>query len=226
MHIGEYETNFSALLPYMPQLEQGALLTLWISLLSLLVSFPLGLAGALIRTSANRAVRNLMAAYVEIFRNIPIIVVLYLLFFILPENGIPLSGLQAGVLGLTLNSTAFVIEIFRGGLNAIPAGQYEAAQALSLSRGKTFSKIIFPQLLRVVFPSLGNQVVMVVLGSAQASIIGVAELTYRTQSVGAAVFRYFEVFMVAALFYIICVHAISLVWRFIGQRFVKEIASR
>lgn len=226
MHIGDYETDFSALLPYLPQLGQGALLTLWISLLSLLMSFPLGLAGALMRMSTNRVIRYLVAAYVEIFRNIPIIVVLYLLFFILPENGIPLSGMQAGVLGLALNSTAFVIEIFRGGLSAIPHGQYEAAQALSLSRSKTFSKIILPQLLRMVFPSLGNQVVMVVLGSAQASIIGVAELTYRTQSVGSVIFRYFEVFMVAAVFYIICVHAINFIWRSIGQRFVKENISQ
>lgn len=226
MHIGAYDTDFSVLLPYMPQLEQGALLTLWISLLALLISFPLGLLGALLRVSANRVVRYLMATYVELFRNIPIIVVLYLLFFLLPENGLPLTGMQAGVLGLSLNSTAFLIEIFRGGLSAIPAGQYEAAQALSLSRRKTFNKIIFPQLLKVVFPSLGNQVVMVVLGSAQASIIGVAELTYQTQSIGSVVFRYFEVFLVAAIFYIICVHVISYAWRLIGKRFVRETVSR
>ncbi|WP_213992943.1 amino acid ABC transporter permease [Sodalis sp. dw_96] len=226
MHIGEYQTDFSVLLPYMPQLGQGALLTLWISVLSLLLSFPLGLGGSLLRRSPNRLLRGLTAAYVEIFRNIPIIVVLYLLFFVLPANGVPLTGWQAGVLGLTLNSTAFVIEICRGGLSAIPAGQYEAAQALSLSRSKTFSKVILPQLLRVVFPSLGNQVVMVVLGSAQASIIGVAELTYRTQSIGSVVFRYFEVFLVAALFYIICVQLINLIWRLLGKRLVKEIVMR
>jgi polar amino acid transport system permease protein len=141
--------------------------------------------------------------------------VLYLLFYALPV-GLRLSALQAGVLALAVNSTAFCVEIFRGGLSAIPHGQYEAAASLGLRRVHAFRLVIFPQLLRVVFPALGNQVISVVLGSSVASVVGVPELTYETLSIGSITFRYFEIFVLAAVFYIVAAQAISLVWRAVG----------
>ena len=140
---------------------------------------------------------------------------LYLLFYALPA-GLRLSALQAGVLALAVNSTAFCVEIFRGGLSAIPRGQYEAAASLGLHPVLGFRLVIFPQLLRVIFPALGNQVISVVLGSSVASVIGVPELTYETLSIGSMTFRYFELFVVAAILYIVAAQAISLVWRAVG----------
>jgi ABC-type amino acid transport system permease subunit len=98
------------------------------------------------------------------------------------------------VLGLAINSTAYTIEIVRAGFAAIPAGQYEAARSLGLHRLQMFRLVIVPQVFRIVLPTLGNQIVSIVLGSAQASIIGVGELTYQTQSIGSSTFRYFELF--------------------------------
>jgi polar amino acid transport system permease protein len=144
--------------------------------------------------------------------------VLYVLFYALPASGVRLDAFTAGVLGLAINSTAFTIEIFRGGFAAIPAGQYEAAGALGLRRWALMRLVVIPQVFRIVLPSLGNQIVSVVLGSAQASIIGVGELTYQTQSIGSATFRYFELFTIAALFYILCVQAIAAIWRLVSGR--------
>ena len=213
-----YDFNLRVLLPYLPVLGRGALLTIEISALAILISFPCGLLGALMRISDNRALRAFGTAYVETVRNIPLLVVLYVLYYALPVYGVRLDAFAAGVFGLSINSAAFTIEIFRGGFAAIPKGQYEAARALGLAPARIFALIVIPQVFRIVLPSLGNQVVSVVLGSAQASIIGVGELTYQTQSVGSATFRYFELFTLAALFYIVCVQLIGLVWRLFTGR--------
>jgi His/Glu/Gln/Arg/opine family amino acid ABC transporter permease subunit len=215
---GVYDFNLRVLYPYLPTLGWGAVQTLEISALAILLSFPLGLIGALMRISGSRVLRGAATTYVEVVRNIPLLVVLYVLFYVLPLYKVPINAFTAGVLGLTINSTAFTIEIFRGGFSAIAAGQYEAARALGLGRAAIFRLIVVPQVFRIVLPSLGNQLVSVVLGSAQASIIGVGELTYQTQSIGSKTFRYFELFTIAALFYIVCVQIIGQLWRLISGR--------
>src|SRR5262249_34782472 len=130
----------------------------------------------------------------------------------------PTNALTAGVAALAVNSPAFTIEIFRGGFAAVPVAQHDAARALGLRPAPLMAPVVVPQVFRIVLPPLGNQIVSVVLGSAQASIIGVAELTYQTQSIGSSTFRYFELFTIAALFYIACAQLISLVWRLLTGR--------
>ncbi len=180
-----------------------------------MISIPLGLLGAVGRSNRVPILDQAIATFVELIRNVPLLVVLYLLFYALPAR-IRLTALEAGVLALAINSTAFCIEIFRGGFSAIPRGQYEAASALGLHPVLAFRLVIFPQLLRVVFPALGNQVISVVLGSSVAAVIGVPELTYETLSIGSMTFRYFELFVLAAVCYIIAAQLIGLVWRAAG----------
>jgi len=218
---GHYAFNLRVLLPYLPLLGWGALRTLEISALAIVVSFPLGLVGALLRVFGNRPLRGLATGFVEAVRNIPLLVVLYILFYALPSYGVPISAFAAGVIGLTINSTAFTIEIFRSGFAAVPPGQHEAARALGLRPVQLLALVVVPQVFRIVLPTLGNQIVSVILGSAQASIIGVGELTYQTQSIGSLTFRYFELFAIAALFYIACVQLIGVVWRLISGHAAK-----
>lgn len=221
-----YQFDFRVLLPYAPAIAQGALLTFEVTALALAISLPLGLVGALIRLSKWRVARAAVAAYVELFRNLPLLVVLYVLFFVLPAHGVRLNAFQAGVTGLTLNSAAFTVEIFRGGFSSIPHGQYEAATALGIRPYLIFLKVIFPQLFTVVFPALGNQVVSVVLGSSEAAIIGVGELTYQSLTIGSDTFRYFEVFAVAGGVYVLFVQAFNGVWNVMGRRLVGRVAVR
>jgi len=216
--VGIYDLNLRVLVPYLPVLGRGAVRTLEISVLAILLSFPLGLVGALMRVADKRLARAIATGYVETVRNIPLLVVLYILFLVLPLYGVRINSLTAGVLGLAINSTAYTIEIVRAGFASIPAGQYEAARSLGLHRLQMLCLVIVPQVFRIVLPTLGNQIVSVVLGSAQASIIGVGELTYQTQSIGSSTFRYFELFTIAALFYIVCVQLISLLWRLLTGR--------
>jgi len=211
-----YDFNLRVLLPYLPKFAAGVLLTLEISAVALLISIPLGFCGALMRVSNRRALRIGALIYVEAVRNVPLLVVLYVLFYAVPQYGLRLSAITAGVLALAINSTAFTIEIFRGALSAIAKGQYEAAESLGLRRHQTLRLIIFPQVLRIAMPPLGNQVVSVVLGSSVASIVAVPELTYQTFSIGSINFRYFELFVVAAVLYILAVQVINGAWRAFG----------
>lgn len=224
--MGGYSINLRVLAPYLSELGWGAVLTVELSVLAILISFPLGLVGALMRLSRNRVSRGIATTYVETVRNIPLLVVLYVLYYALPTYGVPISAFAAGVLGLAINSTAFTIEIFRGGFAAVPPAQYEAARALGLRPLSIFLQVIFPQVFRVVLPTLGNQIVSVVLGSAQASIIGVGELTYETQSIGSKTFRYFELFGLAALFYIASVQLIAVFWRLFTGRTARVALGR
>jgi polar amino acid transport system permease protein len=208
-----YDFNLRVLLPYVPKFEAGVLLTLEISVLALLISIPLGFCGALMRVSIHRTSRIIALTYVEVVRNVPLLVVLYLLFYAVPQYGVRLSAITAGVLALAINSTAFTIEIFRGALAAIVAGQHEAAASLGLRRHQALRLVVFPQVLRIAMPPLGNQVVSVVLGSSVAAIVGVPELTYQTLSIGSINFRYFELFVAATVLYIAAVQIINGAWR-------------
>lgn len=215
-----YDFNLRVLLPYLPKFAAGVLLTLEISAVALLISIPLGFCGALMRVSNRRALRIGALIYVEAVRNVPLLVVLYVLFYAVPQYGLRLSAITAGVLALAVNSTAFTIEIFRGALSAIAKGQYEAAELLGLRRHQTLRLVIFPQVLRIAMPPLGNQVVSVVLGSSVASIVAVPELTYQTFSIGSINFRYFELFVVAAVLYILAVQIINGAWRAFGHAII------
>ena len=123
-----YDFNLRVLLPYLPKFAAGVLLTLEISAVALLISIPLGFFGALMRVSGRRALRTAASIYVEAVRNVPLLVVLYVLFYAVPQYGLRLSAITAGVLALAINSTAFTIEIFRGALSAIAKGQYQGGR--------------------------------------------------------------------------------------------------
>jgi His/Glu/Gln/Arg/opine family amino acid ABC transporter permease subunit len=155
--VGIYDLNLRVLVPYLPVLGWGAVRTLEISVLAILLSFPLGLIGALMRVADNRLARAVATGYVETVRNIPLLVVLYMLFLVLPLYGIRINSLTAGVLGLAINSTAYTIEIIRAGFAAIPAGQYEAARSMGLHRLQVLGLVIVPQVFAWLGPGLDHR---------------------------------------------------------------------
>jgi His/Glu/Gln/Arg/opine family amino acid ABC transporter permease subunit len=219
-----YVIDFGRLAPYIGLFVDGFRLTLELSVAALAISMPLGLGGALLRTSQSRVLRNSMAAYVQIFRNVPLLVVVYIVFYELPVLGIQIDSFMSGLLAITMNSTAYLIEIFRGGLAAIPRGQYDAANALGMRAHQIFLYVVLPQLVRVAFPALGNQVVGVILGSSLVMVVGVRELTLTSYIVGAETYRYFEVFVIAAIFYMVAVQLVNRFWIFAGRRWFSVSA--
>lgn len=217
--------DFGSLGPYAGTMVRALWLTIELSVLAVLCSLPIGLALAFLRTSRHLVLRIPATIYVEILRNVPLLVIIYILFYGLPSEGVTLGAFQCGVAALTLNGSAYLTEVFRGGLGAIPRGQTEAARSLGLTHRHVLGSVIVPQLFRITFPALGNQVVGLILGSALVSVIGINELTHVSYVIGSHTFRYFEVFVVAGALYLVAVQLINRLWAAAGRKYIRGVTT-
>ena len=152
--------------------------------------------------SRRRAVRLLPVVYVEVIRNTPFLVQIFLLYFGLPGLGLRLDANEGALIALILNGSAYTIEIVRAGIESVGRGQIEAAGALGLTNFRTFRLIVLPQALRVVVPPLGSQFILLMLNSSVCSVISADELTAAAQDVQGRTFRPFESFIAATLIYL------------------------
>jgi polar amino acid transport system permease protein len=197
----DYVFHFGDIWAARDELISGTLLTLRLSALSMIFSLIVAVAGAFARTSGPAWLRAIVAAYVELIRNTPFLVQIFLIFFGLPTLGLRLDANTGALIALVLNGSAYTIEIVRAGIESISHGQTEAAHALGLNRFRTFRLIVLPQALRVVVPPLGSQFILLMLNSSICSVISADELTAATQDIQARTFRPFEAFIVATGIY-------------------------
>jgi len=160
----------------LPQLLKGALLTLELTALSLLIGIPSGLIVALLRISPIRILKWIATFYVEIVRGTPLLMQIYVIYFVLPVVGIELSSMVSGVLALSLNAAAYIAEIFRAGIESIDSGQMEAARSLGMTYPQSMQNVILPQTLRRVLPPLTNEAVALLKDSSLVSVVALAEL--------------------------------------------------
>jgi polar amino acid transport system permease protein len=194
---------------FLGPLLKGLLVTLEISALALVLTVVIGLGAALLRLSGSVAGRWLVIGYVEAIRNTPLLVQLYLVYFILS----PILGLErfwAGVLCLAVFEGAFAAEIFRGGIMAVRKGQWESAWALGLSRGAAYRFIVLPQALRVILPPLAGLGVSLIKHSAIVSVIAVFDLTNEGRNVISDTFLTFEIWITVAALYLCVTVLLSL----------------
>ena len=196
-----------------PVIVSGAEVALALGATSVVVSLVFGLFGWLLKTSRVRPLRWAGNAYVEGMRNTPTLLYLYLIYFGLTELHVTFSPFMCAVLALGVQGGAYMTEIIRGGFHAVSDEQRQAARALGLRPWKSLLYVELPQMLRVAFPALGNQVVSLVLGTSLASVIAVPELTYQAQIIGEATYRYFSVFAVLGIFYLLIVQVLNALWR-------------
>ena len=197
-----YSFDFGVLLPHWEQFAHGCLLTLRLSAISILIGLAVGLATVLSKRSSNPALRWLAQSYIELIRNTPFLVQVLFIFFALPSLGISFTPNTAAVLALSLNLGAFSAEIIRTGIESVPRGQFEAGDALGLGRFQTFRHIVLKPALRIIYPSLSGQFVMLLLTTSIVSSISAEELTSVAQNIDSATFRSFEVYIVAAALYL------------------------
>ena len=192
-------------------LADGAFATLWMSV----AAFVLGLAFALLcvfaQTSRVRALRGAVRAYVEVIRNTPLLVQLFIVYFSLPSIGIRMDADEAAVLGLALNFGGYATEILRSGIEAVPRGQIEAATALGLRPLRIFRHIVLFPAIRVSYPSLASQFILILLGSSVVSAISAEELTSMVNSLQSTTFRSFEFYFAALFIYLAMAAAARLV---------------
>ncbi len=187
---------------HLPDFLEGALVTLELSIAAFLLSLLLGTLFSLVRYSKKpRILYPLVTLIVEVMRNTPLLVQLFFVYFGLPQFGIRLTPAVAGLTVLTINSSAYYSEIIRGGIQSISKGQWEAARSIGLTRVQVFTRIIFPQVIRDVFPSITNQLVLVVFGTSVLSTLDVKELTQVASILNSQSFRSLEIFVFVMLLY-------------------------
>jgi polar amino acid transport system permease protein len=181
----------------------GTVMTLRLSALAMIASLAIAILGALARTSGPRPLKFLVAAYVEVIRNTPFLVQIFMIFFGLPGIGLRLDADEGALIALILNGSAYTIEIVRAGIENIAQGQVEGAMALGLRRLQAFRLVVLPQALRIIVPPLGSQFILLMLNSSVCSAISADELTSATLDIQGRTFRAFEAFIVAAAIYFI-----------------------
>lgn len=187
---------------FLPILMSGVALTIMVTIGSLLLSTVLGMVWALMRVSGIGVLTGFSGGLINVIRGIPIIVLLFYLYFVMPEFGVTLSALQAAILGLGIAYSAYQAENFRAGIEAIDKGQIEAAQAIGMSWWQTMRRVVLPQAVKIVLPPYGNVMIMMLKDSSQASTITVAELALQGKLIASSTFKNTSVFTLVALMYL------------------------
>src|SRR6516225_10536935 len=187
---------------FLPILMNGVALTIIVTLGSLLLSTLLGLVWALMRVSGIGLLAWLSAAFINVIRGIPIIVLLFYLYFVMPDLGVSMTALQAAIIGLGVAYSAYQAENFRAGIEAIDGGQIEAAQSIGMGWWLMMRRVILPQAVRIVLPPYGNVMIMMLKDSSQASTITVAELALQGKLIASSTFKNTSVFTLVALLYL------------------------
>lgn len=197
------------LVDYLPGFLSAAWIALEITIYVIALSWACGLAAALGKRSRWRALRWPCEFYVWFIRGTPTIIQIFIVYFGFPQMGMKMSPFIAGVLALGVNSGAYVAEIVRSGLNAIPQGQYESSTALGLSYLQMMRRIILPQVFRIILPPITNEAITTLKNTSLLSVITVVELTLHAQIVIARTFRPFEFYILAALLYLVMTTLLS-----------------
>jgi polar amino acid transport system permease protein len=187
---------------FLPILLKGVWLTILVSVGSLLLSTLLGLIWAFLRVSGLWPLALASRLVVNLIRGIPIIVQLFYIYFVLPELGLALTALQAGIIGLGIAYSAYQAENFRAGIEAVDPGQIEAAHAIGMGWWLVMRRVVLPQAVKIVLPSYGNIMVMMLKDSSQASTITVAELALEGKLIASSTFKNTTVFTLVALLYL------------------------
>jgi polar amino acid transport system permease protein len=211
-----YEMQFGPIIARAPELAQGALSTLSLSAQSIVIGVAIGLACAIAKTEEPRVVGKVVSIYVEVFRNTPLLVQLFLIYFGLPLIGLRFSADAAAIFAISLNLGAYSTEIIRAGLLAIPKTQIEAGLALGLSRLQVVRYIVIIPALRVIYPALTGQLTLTLLGTSIASAISATELTSAGSKIESSNFRSLETFLTIAAIYILLTFSFRFIYWLIG----------
>jgi len=187
----------------LPELATGVVVTIQATVVGTILAAIVGLLIAMAQRSRNRLISRPVQFFASFVRGTPLLVQLYFLFFVLPDIGILLSPLAAGVIGIGLHYSTYMSEVYRAGIDNISKGQWEAARACNLSERQTWIHVIVPQAIPPMIPALGNYVVMMLKETPYLSAITVYELMNAARGVANSYYRYFEPITLVGLFFLI-----------------------
>jgi His/Glu/Gln/Arg/opine family amino acid ABC transporter permease subunit len=210
-----YDFLFVLIPRHFPYLLEGAVVTLELSFISMIFAMLIGLVAAMGRLSGKNWIEWPLMAYVEIWRDVPLIVQLLVIYFTLPQIGIRLPGFWAGILGLSLNLGAYMSEVFRAAIQAVDEGQRAAGLSIGMSRVMIYRRVVLPQAFRLAIPTIGGYFISLLKESSLVSFIAVNELLRHGTIVIANTFRSMEIYMMVAMIYF--------VMSFVASRLVRRI---
>lgn len=214
------EINFDLMVQAMPLLLTGAAVTVQITALSVLIGIIIGLFVGIARISTYRVIHLIAAVYVDFLRGTPLLVQIFLVYFALPVvTGQRIDPFVAAIAACSINSSAYVAEIFRAGIQSIDAGQMEAGRSLGMSWMQTMRYIIVPQAARRVIPPLGNEFIALLKDSSLVSVIGFEELTRRGQLIIARTYASLEIWLCVAIIYLVMTVSISRLVAWLERRY-------
>ncbi|MGJ4909338.1 amino acid ABC transporter permease [Bradyrhizobium sp. HKCCYLRH2060] len=197
---------------------QGAVVTVTLSFVGILIGLPIGLGLALLRWADVPVIARIVAVYVSVLRATPLVTLLLLLFFALPNIGIAIGPVSAAILALVMNTSAFNCEVWRAALMNFPKEQYEAAQSVGMHASLRFRRIVLPQIVRVSLPGLVNEMSLLIKVTPVLAVVGVVDITRAAVRIGAETYEPLPPFLVAIAMYAPIVFALVSLQRFIEKR--------
>ncbi|HEV2601474.1 MAG TPA: amino acid ABC transporter permease [Candidatus Babeliales bacterium] len=201
--------NFALIIQYLPNFLHGALVTVEIGALGCMIGIIIGTILGIAHTSKNKILRTFVTLYITVFRGTPMLIQIFMAVFVLPQIGIRLPDFWAATVAIGLNSAAYLSQIIRSGIQSVGTGQIEAAKVLGMNRVQTMRLIILPQALRVILPSINNELITLVKDSSLASTVGVMELTKEARHVQSVTFDAITVYCCVAFFYLLLTSMLS-----------------
>lgn len=214
--------DFSILIDYFDMYWYGFKITVTASAIALILSLFIGAIIAVMRITSIAPLRWIGTAYVEFFRNIPLVIIAFFFFIGTPAIGIKFSGLTAGTIALTIYTSAFIAEAIRSGILSVPKGQMEAARSSGLSYIQAMRMIILPQAIKIVIPPIGNQLINLVKNSSILALIAGTDLMYQADLISAKTFVVFDVYIFVALFYLVLTIPLSLGVGYLEKRLARS----
>ncbi|MFJ9180311.1 ectoine/hydroxyectoine ABC transporter permease subunit EhuD [Streptomyces sp. NPDC102360] len=212
--------DWSNVADFMPQFWDGVLVTLQALVWGAIIAFALGLVWAIAQRSEQKWISWPVTVVTEFIRNTPLLVQLFFLFYVVPSWGISMSPLVTGIVGLGLHYSTYTSEVYRAGIEGVPVGQWEAAKALNLPKGRTWRAVILPQAVRRVIPALGNYVIVMLKESPQIMAIGALDMLGEAQGFSQTTFTY-EAISIVGVAFIVIAYPASLLLRVLERRLVR-----
>ncbi|TXL61637.1 amino acid ABC transporter permease [Cerasibacillus terrae] len=211
--------TINIILDGLPTLLKGMGVTIEVTVISLILAMVIGLVLGVFSITKSKVLRMISTVFVDIIRGTPLLVQILFIYFGLPSViDISLTAFSAGVIAITVNAAAYLVEIFRAGINSIDKGQMEAGRSLGFSYGQTMRLIILPQAIRRMIPAFVNQFIVSIKDTSLLSAIGLAELTLSGQSIYAANFHAFEILFAVGVLYFVIIYSLTLLSRWLERR--------
>jgi polar amino acid transport system permease protein len=201
-----------------PVLLKGSLITLELTLISVVLGTLIGMFTALLKLSKNKPMANIAGFYTWLFRGTPMLLQLFVFYYGLPYLGIKFTPFQAALIGLSLNSGAYMAEIIRGGILSVDKGQFEACKSLGFTYFDTMKRVILPQTFKIIIPSVGNEFITMLKDTSLVSTIAMVEIMRSAQLLYASSFRPMEAFFITGCLYLFMTTIFTTVFSYYEKR--------